>query len=997
MSWKIAVFTALGYLLSGPPALAGAPLDVILEGGTVFSGDGRAGVVTDVGIAGDRIAAVGDLSERSSATRIDVAGLAVTPGFVDIHSHAVRDTADTSGIFLWPDAESYIRQGVTTAIGGPDGSSWYPLAELFGMLEKSPSAINFGTFVGHNTVRQLAMGRADRAPTPGELQTMKSLVEVAMNDGAFGLSSGLKYIPGAYAETGEVIALARVAAAYGGIYISHMREEGVGLLDSVRETIRIGQAGGLPAQITHHKAMGARTWGQSEQSLALVDEANARGLDISIDQYPYAASSTGIDVLFPAWSLAGDRETRLARLHDPEVRARIKAGIIDNLVNDRGGNDPSRVALADCRWDQSLNGLDLAEILRRRGLEADMPNAAELVMELEEKGGCSAVYHSMDEADVVRIMQHPKTMVASDGGIHMPANDRPHPRNYGSFARVLGRYVREQGVLGFADAVYRMSRMPADRIGLPDRGRIATGAYADIAVLDPDAVIDRATFSNPHQLAAGVRHVFVNGQAVLRDGEMTGSRPGRVLQRGGRTYGLGLPRDLSTLAVPDEHYPRWPLTGAQQAYAGVSGARMKQWVRAISAISLQSLADGNPYWGRLPGTPYDRMTMDLMAAEFERLGLETERIPVTIPDDWTPSRWQASYAFGELRIGLESAFPVGETAATPAGGITAEAVWVGIGAEPDFLGRDVRGKAVVIYSTFVPGGRSHSASSRAGIFDANRRASERGAALIVNVMAVPGNAQFNPLGAPAAEFGVPLITVSQDEGFRLRDLLGAGAKIDISLELDITIRKNVETANLVARLPGASKEEIVLAAHTDGFFQGAMDNAAGLASALEIARFHAAIPRQQRPRSLVFFLFPDHHHGEVGLRAFEQNYDWENVAMALTLEHPSQTQLYWYNDDLMTSNAVGAFRWNALGSDRFVRLVTDTLREFGVSIYTGMNPKPKLTRRAPGFHIIDHVIYHTTLDIPELVPAEGLERSTRAFLSIIDRVNEMSLEELRAP
>jgi putative aminopeptidase FrvX len=200
---------------------------------------------------------------------------------------------------------------------------------------------------------------------------------------------------------------------------------------------------------------------------------------------------------------------------------------------------------------------------------------------------------------------------------------------------------------------------------------------------------------------------------------------------------------------------------------------------------------------------------------------------------------------------------------------------------------------------------------------------------------------------------------------------------------------------VVARLPGASTEEIVVAAHTDGYFQGAMDNAAGLASMLEIARHQAAVPREQRPRTLVFFLFPDHHHGEIGLRSFEQSHDWSKVAIALTLEHPSQTQLYWYNQDLMTSNAIGAFRWNALGSPRFVNLVTDTLRDHGVSIYTEMNPKPKLTRQAPGFHIIDHVIYHTTLDIPELVPAEGLERSTRAFLAIIDQVNEIELTELR--
>jgi hypothetical protein len=462
-----------------------------------------------------------------------------------------------------------------------------------------------------------------------------------------------------------------------------------------------------------------------------------------------------------------------------------------------------------------------------------------------------------------------------------------------------------------------------------------------------------------------------------------------------QAYGNGLPRDMDVLAVPDESYPDWPLTEGQQAYAGVSGERMKAWVRQISAIALQSREDGHRYWGRLPGTRYDRMTMDLMQQEFQRLGIETQRLPFTLPDDWTPHFWQAAYSHGDERIELESAFPVGDTAPTPEGGITAEAVWVGIGAAPDFLGRDVRGKAVVIYSTFVPGGRSHSASARARLFDANTRASKLGAALIVNVMGVPGNARFNPLGAPSAKYGVPLITISQDDGFALRDLLGTGENVEIHLRLDIETRRNVETANLVGRLPGRTDEEIILAAHTDGYFQGAMDNAAGLASMLEIALHHAAIPQEKRLRTLVFFLFPDHHHGEHGLKTWEQSHDWSKVAMALTLEHPSQTQLYWYNDDLMTANAIGAFRWNALGSPEFVDLVRSSLRAHGVSLYTVMDSKPKLTRQAPGFHIIDHVIYHTTLAVPELVPAEGLERSTRAFLAIIDGVNGMTLEELR--
>jgi len=466
----------------------------------------------------------------------------------------------------------------------------------------------------------------------------------------------------------------------------------------------------------------------------------------------------------------------------------------------------------------------------------------------------------------------------------------------------------------------------------------------------------------------------------------------------GQTYGLGLPRDMDVLYVPDADYPDWPLLPEHAAYADVSGERMKDWVERISAISLQSQADGNMYWGRLPGTPYDEMTMDLMTDELERLGFTIERDPFTIPTDWFPTSWEATYTTASGRtVEMVTAFPAGETAGTGPEGITAEVVWVGVGAEPDFLGRDVRGKAVVIYSTFVPGGRSHSASDRAGIFDSNTRASELGAAMIINVMGVPGNGQFNPLGAPPAEFGVPMITISQDEGFALRDALGSGERVDVTLRLDVQIREDVPTENVLARLPGASDEEIVIAMHTDGYFQAAMDNASGMASGLEIARHYASMPQAERPRSLLFVLFPDHHHGEVGLSAWEETYDWDNVALALTLEHPSQTLLYWYNEDLMTSNAIGAFRWNAMGSPAFLDIVTSSLRDFGVSLYTVMDGGPKLTSQAPGFHIIDHVIYHTTLDVPELVPAEGMERATRAFLRVIDQANRMTLEELRSP
>ena len=503
---------------------------LVLEGGSVWKGSGSKPTIADIGIRGDRITAIGDLAGLDAKQRIAVDGLDVMPGFIDIHSHAVRGSRKKSGIFTHPDAENYIRQGVTTIIGGPDGSSDLSVAKLLEDLESRPASINFGTFIGHNTVRNEVMGRENRAPTGEELEAMKQLVETGMLDGAFGLSSGLKYIPGAYSETEEVIELARVAGEYHGIYISHMREEGLDLVKSVKETIRIGEEGNLPAQITHHKAMGVEMWGASIETLALVDAANARGVDISSDQYPYAASSTGISVLFPAWSLAGTNEEQLARFNDPETRAHIKEGIVFNLIHDRGGDDPARVAIANCEWDVSLNGKNFAEILRERGQPVNMDAAAELALDIQERGGCSGVFHAMSEEDVARIMQHSRTMIASDGGIFVAGEGVPHPRNYGSFARVLAYYVREKKIIPAGEAIHKMTKMPAERIGLHDRGRIEVGAMADITVLDLETVKDHASFKQPHQLATGVQHVLVNGVLVLNNGEMTGKRPGRALR-----------------------------------------------------------------------------------------------------------------------------------------------------------------------------------------------------------------------------------------------------------------------------------------------------------------------------------------------------------------------------------------------------------------------------------------------------------------------------------
>jgi N-acyl-D-amino-acid deacylase len=512
----------------GNPALV-QNYDLVLRGGLLYSGADEPPVRGDLAINGQMIAAVGDLGDYEATETIDVSGLAVMPGFIDIHSHALSGNRD-EGIFGWPDAENLIRQGVTTVIGGNDGDSPLPLPESFEAIAALPPAVNFGTYVGHGSIRGLIVGEDDRPATEEELELMREQVALGMQQGAFGLSSGLIYTPGRFANTEEVIELAKVAGEYGGMYISHMREEGLALLDSVAETIRIGEEGGLPTQITHHKVVGAPMWGSSVETLRMVDEAIARGVDVSIDQYPYTASSTNLQILFPGWALDGGREALLARMADPAQRSRLRDDIVYNIEVDRGGNDPANVVLAGCPHDASLNGLNLSDVLRLQGVETTKNNAAELLIELVAAGNCSAVFHAMAEEDVHNIMRHPRTMIASDGGIEGPSDRAVHPRNYGSFARLIGHYGRDLGILPVHTAIHKVSGMPADRLNMPNRGRLQAGTIADIAVLNIAEVKELTSFADPHQYAEGAVHVFVAGEAVLRDKVMTGARPGVIVR-----------------------------------------------------------------------------------------------------------------------------------------------------------------------------------------------------------------------------------------------------------------------------------------------------------------------------------------------------------------------------------------------------------------------------------------------------------------------------------
>jgi N-acyl-D-amino-acid deacylase len=511
--------------LLAAPLLFAQPnrFDVLITGARIVDGSGGAWFYGDIGVRGDTIAAVGLLPGATAAATIDAHGLVVAPGFIDIHSHGRR------GIASVPTAENYLREGVTTIVEGPDGSSPLPISTFLGGIAKTPISINFATMVGQGSIRSQVMGLVNRKATPQEIEQMKAIAAQAMRDGAFGLSTGLFYVPGNFTPTEEVIEIATVVGHMGGIHISHMREEAGHVLDSVRETIRIGEEGGLPTQITHHKIIGQPNWGKSIETLKLVEEARARGVDVTIDQYPYTASSTGIAALLPQWSLEGGQKATAERLAAPEQRAKIKTVIVGNLKFDRGAGDPKNVQIVNCGFDRSLAGKNLADITRARGAEPTFENAAETAMDLVNKGGCSAIYHAINEDDVVRIMKSPYSMVASDGDIPVFGQASPHPRSYGTFARVLGVYVREKHVLTLEEAVRRMSGYPAERLKIWDRGLLRPGMKADIVIFNPETVADRSQYDKPHQYSVGFRDVMVNGKFALRSDAVTTERPGRVL------------------------------------------------------------------------------------------------------------------------------------------------------------------------------------------------------------------------------------------------------------------------------------------------------------------------------------------------------------------------------------------------------------------------------------------------------------------------------------
>lgn len=531
-------------------------LDLIIRNGTVIDGSGAPGVRADVGVGGGHVLVVGDLSGVIGAREIDATGRCVSPGFIDIHTHSDRST------LVNPRMESKIRQGVTTEIGGLCGISlapldhaetpaaarvsrdvakigmqrtWLSLADLYARVEQTGLACNYASFVGHGVIRAAVMGYDDRPPTDDERAGMERLLRQSMSDGALGLSTGLIYPPGIFAQTAEITELCGVLHETGGLYTSHIRNEGNMLHEAVDEFVTVCRDAGVRGQMSHHKADGKANWGKVHGSLRQLEDARAAGVDVMCDQYPYTAYSTGLAMVLPPWALDGDHADTLRRLDDAAARDRIRADIAtglpgwENMAVESGWEN---MVVTGAPHMPECAGKSLADIADARGSDAVDAACALLIAHQMD---VSIVGHSMDEGDVETVMRWPLTSIGSDGSALAPygplGTGTPHPRSYGTFPRVLGRYVRERGTLRLAEAIHKMTGLPAARLNLSQRGLLRTGYWADIAVWDAATVADTATYTAPHQYPVGITTVIVNGTVVINErGEQSGTLPGRILR-----------------------------------------------------------------------------------------------------------------------------------------------------------------------------------------------------------------------------------------------------------------------------------------------------------------------------------------------------------------------------------------------------------------------------------------------------------------------------------
>lgn len=502
--------------------------DLLIQNARVVDGTGNAWFRGDVGIRDGVINLVGHGDPSQAEEVWDADDRVVSPGFIDVHTH-VESRGRRGGLVATPRADNFLLDGVTTIVTGNCGGSVLDVEAWFDNLDKLGLGINVATLIGHNSIRRQVMGEVNRQARPEELEHMQSLVDEAMKQGAVGLSTGLLYVPGTYASTEEVIELARASARHGGIYASHIREQGAKLFESIDEAVRIGREASLPVQISHFKIKGKKRWGTIGRAIEHVDRYRREGIDVVIDAYPYDRASTNLGVNLPSWALSDGPDAVAKRLADRELRARILKEMRAKL-DDQGFENFSFATVASYRPNPAWEGKTISEINLERGGEPTLAAELQTVLHMVEAGGASMIYHYMSDEDVETIYQYPYAGVASDGGVRVFGQGKPHPRSYGTNARVIARYVREKKTLRLEDALRRMSSLPAQMFGFRDRGVIRVGAAADLVVFDPEGVSDKATFADPHQYSEGFDLVVVNGEPMVRDGELTESRPGKTLR-----------------------------------------------------------------------------------------------------------------------------------------------------------------------------------------------------------------------------------------------------------------------------------------------------------------------------------------------------------------------------------------------------------------------------------------------------------------------------------
>ena len=498
--------------------LAFAQYDIVIKNGKVIDGTGNSWYHADIAVKDGKIVFIGRLNSINAGKIIDATGLIIAPGFIDVHAHI------ENSVFEKPTADNYIYDGVTTVITGNCGGSADDLKKFFFQLDSMHTSVNIASLYGHNTIRKLAMGLDNRLATPEEMQKMQQLMEQGMKDGAVGLSTGLIYLPGMYSNTEEVVNIAKSAARYNGVYASHIRNEENNVTDAIIEAISIGKQANMPVEISHFKVGGKGNWGRSTETIALIEDARREGYDVTIDQYPYTASSTNLGIRLPDWALAGGQDSLKARITDPALHKKIVAEMLAQLKKYKFKNY-SYAVVAQYSADSSYNGKSITDINKLKGRKSNASNEAETILDMMMGGGAQMVYHSMNEEDVKYIMKYPFNMVGADAGI-ATGKGMPHPRTYGTNARILGKYVRDEKIISLEEAIRRMTSLAAQKFQLKERGLLKEGYAADIVIFDEKIVQDHATFENPHQFSSGFKFILVNGQLVLDNGVHTTVRSG---------------------------------------------------------------------------------------------------------------------------------------------------------------------------------------------------------------------------------------------------------------------------------------------------------------------------------------------------------------------------------------------------------------------------------------------------------------------------------------